>query len=47
MIEKRSGLKIMMLDARDDIPVKTIDTILKMALDIYKSPAPGRRHFQK
>ncbi len=41
IIEKRSRMKIMKLDAGEDVPVKTIDTILKMALDIYKSPAPG------
>ena len=41
IIENRSRMKIMKIDAREDIPVETIDAILKMALDIYKSPAPG------
>ncbi|HEY4325217.1 MAG TPA: DUF1801 domain-containing protein [Mucilaginibacter sp.] len=35
IIEKRSRMKIMQLDAREDIPVKIIDTILKMAIDLY------------
>jgi hypothetical protein len=41
LIEKRSRMKIMMFDAEEDIPVKAIDTILRMALDIYKRPALG------
>jgi len=36
IIEKRSRMKIMLLDAREDIPVKTIDTILKFAIDLYQ-----------
>lgn len=36
LIEKRSRMKIMMLDAGEDIPVDTITSILKMARDIYK-----------
>jgi len=35
IIEKRSRMKIMRLDAEEDIPVKTISEILKMAVDIY------------
>jgi hypothetical protein len=35
IIEKRSRMKIMLLDAEKDIPVNTIETILKMALNIY------------
>jgi Domain of unknown function (DU1801) len=33
--EKRSRMKIMLLDVDEDIPVQTIEAILKMALDIY------------
>jgi len=47
IIEKRSRMKIMKLDAGEDIPVKIIDTIFKMALDIYESRAPGRRQSQR
>jgi hypothetical protein len=39
IVEKRSRMKIMKLDAAEDIPVETIDTILKMALDVYKNPS--------
>jgi hypothetical protein len=35
IIEKRSRMKIMMLNAEEDIPVETIDTILKMAIRLY------------
>jgi hypothetical protein len=35
MIEKRSRMKIMQLDANLDIPVETIGAILKMAIDVY------------
>ena len=38
MTEKRSRMKIMPLDANADIPVETIDAILKMALDLYAIP---------
>ena len=34
--EKRSRMKIMMLDPDKDIPVKTIYSIFKMALKFYK-----------
>jgi hypothetical protein len=37
IIEKRSRMKIMTLDAQQDIPVKTIGEILKMAIDIYNT----------
>lgn len=37
MIEKRSRMKIMLVDPSEDIPVKTITKILKQALDLYKS----------
>jgi hypothetical protein len=36
IIENRSRMKIMVLDAIDDIPVKTIETILKLAIDLYQ-----------
>src|SRR5580704_13990680 len=36
IIEKRSRMKIMVLDACEDIPVKTIGTILKLAIDLYQ-----------
>jgi hypothetical protein len=36
IIEKRSRMKIIVLDPEEDIPVKTIETILKMALNIYQ-----------
>jgi hypothetical protein len=36
IIEKRSRMKIMPLDASEDIPVKTISTILKLAIDLYQ-----------
>jgi len=35
LIENRSRMKIMPLDADKDLPVKTIDTIFKMALRFY------------
>jgi hypothetical protein len=35
IIEKRSRMKIMQLDAGEDIPIKTIDTILKMAIGLH------------
>jgi len=35
IIEKRSRMKIMMLDATTDIPVDTISHILKQALELY------------
>src|ERR1700748_1405830 len=35
IIEKRSRMKIFLLDANEDVPVETISTILKMALDVY------------
>jgi hypothetical protein len=36
IIEKRSRMKIMPLDASEDIPVKTIGTILKLAIGLYQ-----------
>jgi hypothetical protein len=36
IIEKRSRMKIMLLDPKEDIPVNTVDSILKMAINIYK-----------
>jgi len=40
IIEKRSRMKIILLDAQQDIPVKTIGEILKMAIDIYPKSHP-------
>jgi hypothetical protein len=36
IIEKRSRMKIMLLNATEDIPIKTIGTILKLAIDPYQ-----------
>lgn len=36
MIEKRSRMKIMLLDAGEDLPLETISTILQEALDLYR-----------
>jgi hypothetical protein len=41
IIEKRSRMKIMLLDAREDIPVETIDEILKLAINIYNTQVNG------
>jgi len=35
VMEKRSRMKTMTIDANDDIPVETISLILKMAIDLY------------
>jgi hypothetical protein len=37
IIEKRSRMKIMLLDPHKDLPVRTINTILKTALSFYKN----------
>jgi hypothetical protein len=37
IIEKRSRMKIMLLDPNKDLPVKTITGILRQALQLYKS----------
>jgi hypothetical protein len=37
IIEKRSRMKIMLLDPDKDLPVKTITGILQQALQLYKS----------
>ncbi|MEO6454205.1 MAG: DUF1801 domain-containing protein [Ginsengibacter sp.] len=36
VIEKRAKMKILLLDAAKDLPVKKINAILKTALDLYK-----------
>jgi hypothetical protein len=36
VIEKRSRMKTMTIDAHEDIPVETVRLILKMALELYK-----------
>lgn len=35
--EKRSRMKVMMIDAEKDLPVRTIRQIIKQALDLYKN----------
>ncbi|GAA3978996.1 DUF1801 domain-containing protein [Mucilaginibacter dorajii] len=37
IIEKRARMKIMLFDAQQDLPIETIETILKQALDLYKT----------
>lgn len=36
ILEKRARMKIMLIDAEKDIPIKTIETIFKMAMQLYK-----------
>lgn len=36
LIEKRWRMKIMLLDPTRDLPIKTIKSILKEALDLYR-----------
>lgn len=37
IIEKRARMKIMLFDAQKDLPIETIEAILKQALDLYKT----------
>lgn len=37
IIEKRSRMKIMLFDATEDLPIETIEAILKQAIDLYKT----------
>ncbi|WP_246104253.1 DUF1801 domain-containing protein [Mucilaginibacter corticis] len=37
IIEKRSRMKIMLFDPNQDLPVDTIEAIIKQALDLYRS----------
>ena len=37
IIEKRARMKIMLFDADEDLPVETIEAILKLAIDLYKT----------
>ena len=37
IIEKRSRMKIMLFEADQDLPVETIDDILRQALDLYRT----------
>jgi len=37
IIEKRSRMKIMLFDPNQDLPVETIEAIIKQALDLYRS----------
>ena len=36
LIEKRARMKILLCDPARDLPVKTIETILKQSLDLYR-----------
>src|ERR1700748_1344211 len=36
LIEKRARMKILLCDPEKDLPLKTIENILKQALDLYK-----------
>ena len=36
LIEKRSCMKILLLDPEKDVPVKKINTVLKKVLNLYK-----------
>lgn len=36
IIEKRARMKILLLDPNKDLPIKTIDNILKSALALYR-----------
>ena len=35
IFEDRARIKILLLDPQTDLPVKTIDAILKMGIDLY------------
>jgi hypothetical protein len=37
IIEKRSRMKIMLFDPDEDLPLETIEAILKRAIDLYKT----------
>jgi hypothetical protein len=37
IIEKRARMKIMLFDAQKDLPIQTIEGILRQALDLYKT----------
>ncbi len=37
IIEKRARMKIMLFDAEQDLPVKNIESVLKQALELYKT----------
>ena len=39
LIEKRARMKIFLCDPEKDLPVKTIETILKQSLDLYRKGA--------
>ena len=36
LIEKRARMKIFLCDPKKDLPIKTIETILKQSLDLYR-----------
>jgi predicted RNA binding protein YcfA (HicA-like mRNA interferase family) len=35
VFEKRSRIKILLFDPEDDLPIETINAILKMAINLY------------
>jgi len=37
LVENRSRMKILLIDPYQDLPIKTIQNILKQSLDLYKS----------
>lgn len=37
VIEKRSRMKILMIDPNKDLPLETIELLLQKAIDLYKS----------
>jgi hypothetical protein len=39
IIEKRSRMKIMLFNPDEDLPLETIEAILKLAIDLYKTGA--------
>lgn len=44
IIEKRSRMKIILFDPNKDLPLETIESILKEALDLYKSGEIKLKH---
>lgn len=44
IIEKRSRMKIMLFDPHKDIPIKTVNTILKQAIKLYTDGTVKIKH---
>lgn len=38
LAEKRSRMKILLIDPNEDLPMETIETILQQAIDLYRNP---------